>query len=714
MLYRENGQFKTTYAEDQQILPIVQDRWFMLALLVFAYLVMPAIGTEYLFLSLVVPFLILAIAAIGLNILVGYCGQISLGTAAFMAVGAYAAYNFVVRVPSLNFMRRAHPVRRHRGAGRHPVRHPEPAHQGTVSGGGDAGCPVLHRLDVCAGQVVHQLLVVGIGLHADRWRCSAGPWTPRSRSYLFVLTVAVVMTLAAKNLVRGHIGRSWMAIRDMDVAAEVIGIRPLYAKLSAFAVSSFYAGVAGALWGFIRLGAWEPLAFNVNLSLNLLFMIIIGGMGSLLGSYFRRSVHRDTADPAEPGAEHVRHRDLDRVLVAPGVDDLRQPDHLLPDRRAARPGAAVGDRQGEAETMAVPALRSTEKRHFIRSWTLSLRMETTMATFFKARVAAVAVAGIAAAASLALPATSEAQQKAAAPAAGKGEQFVPVLVYRTGAYAPNGTPWANGFVDYLKLVNAQGGINGVKITWEECETGYATDRGVECYERLKTKPFVSAFQPLSTGITFALTDRVPTDKIPLITMGYGRSESVEGEAFPWNFPLMGTYWDAADVLVQHVGKLNGGVDKLKGKKIALVYHDSPYGKEPIALLQERAKLHGFELITIPVTHPGVEQKAAWLQIRQNRPDYVFLWGWGVMNSTALARGRGHRISARQDVRRVVGRRRAGCHRRSARTPRATTVWHCSTGPDARRCTTTSSPRCMRRGRARVRRKRSAQCCTRAE
>jgi branched-chain amino acid transport system substrate-binding protein len=261
-------------------------------------------------------------------------------------------------------------------------------------------------------------------------------------------------------------------------------------------------------------------------------------------------------------------------------------------------------------------------------------METTMATFLKTRVAAMTIAGLAAAASLGLPATSDAQQKAAA-AAGKGEQFFPILVYRTGAYGPNGVPWANGFVDYLKLVNAQGGINGVKIVWEECEFGYATDRGVECYERLKTRPNVAAVQPLSTGVTFALTDRVPTDKIPLITAGYGRSESVEGEAFPWNFPLMGTYWDGADVLVQHVGKLNGGVDKLKGKKIALVYHDSPYGKEPIALLQERAKVHGFELITIPVTHPGVEQKAAWLQIRQNRPDYVFLWGWGVMNSTAL-------------------------------------------------------------------------------
>jgi branched-chain amino acid transport system substrate-binding protein len=214
------------------------------------------------------------------------------------------------------------------------------------------------------------------------------------------------------------------------------------------------------------------------------------------------------------------------------------------------------------------------------------------------------------------------------------EQFFPVLVYRTGAYAPNGVPFANGYVDYLKLVNAKGGINGVKVSYEECETGYATDRGVECYERLKGKG-ATVFQPLSTGITFALTEKAPADKIPLITSGYGRSESADGGVFKWNFPLVGTYWVAADVLLQHIGKKEGGLDKLKGKKIALVYHDSPYGKEPIPLLQERAKMHGFELTTLPVTHPGVEQKSTWLQIRQNRPDYILLWGWGVMNSAAL-------------------------------------------------------------------------------
>jgi len=211
------------------------------------------------------------------------------------------------------------------------------------------------------------------------------------------------------------------------------------------------------------------------------------------------------------------------------------------------------------------------------------------------------------------------------------EIFVPVLVYRTGPYAPNGVPWADGFVDYLKLVNERdGGVNGVKIAFEECETGYATDRGVECYERLKSKKPV-AFSPLSTGITYALTDKVPNDHIVLITAGYGRADSVDGSVFRWNFPMLGTYWDGADILVQHV-KTKGS---LKGKKIALVYHDSPYGKEPIPVLEALAKKEGFKLLELPVTHPGVEQKATWLQIRQQRPDYVFLWGWGVMNSTAI-------------------------------------------------------------------------------
>ena len=231
------------------------------------------------------------------------------------------------------------------------------------------------------------------------------------------------------------------------------------------------------------------------------------------------------------------------------------------------------------------------------------------------------------------PATAQAKGKEQAK-----EQFFPLLVYRTGPYGPNGTPWANAKQDYIKMLNARdGGINGVKITFEECETGYATDRGVECYERLKGKGPTGAtlIDPQSTGITFALTEKAPIDKIPLITLGYGRSESQNGLVFKWNFPLMGSYWTAADIIIQHLGKKEGGLDNLKGKKIALIYHDSPYGKEPIPLLEERSKMHKFEFIKIPVTAPGVEQKSAWLQVRQLRPDYVLLWGWGVMNSAAL-------------------------------------------------------------------------------
>ena len=243
----------------------------------------------------------------------------------------------------------------------------------------------------------------------------------------------------------------------------------------------------------------------------------------------------------------------------------------------------------------------------------------------KVKTLSLAAASLAAAGSLIGTSPAFAQAK---------EQFFPLLVYRTGPYAPNGTPWANGKQDYIKLVNSQGGINGVKIAFEECETGYATDKGVECYERLKGKTN-TLFDPQSTGITFALTDKAPGDKIPLMTLGYGLSASQDGGVFKWNFPLMGSYWTGADILIQHIAKKEGGLAKLKGKKITLVYHDSPFGKEPIPLLQERAKMHGFDLQLIPVTAPGVEQKSAWLQVRQSRPDYVLLWGWGVMNSTAL-------------------------------------------------------------------------------
>ena len=225
---------------------------------------------------------------------------------------------------------------------------------------------------------------------------------------------------------------------------------------------------------------------------------------------------------------------------------------------------------------------------------------------------------------------------AAAPAvqAQAQEQFIPLLVYRTGQFAPLGIPWADGKQDYLKLVNAKGGVNGVKIAFEECETAYDTAKGVECYERLKNKGSgASGFDTQSTGITFATSDKAPGDKVPLVTMGYGLSQSADGRVFEWNFPLLGSYWTAADSMIQDILKKEKG--SLKGKKIALVYHDSPYGKEPIPLLEKRAAKEGFELLKLPVTAPGVEQKSTWLQIRQQRPDYVLLWSAGVMTPAAI-------------------------------------------------------------------------------
>jgi branched-chain amino acid transport system permease protein len=285
MLYRENGQFKVSYAADQQIFPILQDRIVIGLLLAFAFIVVPLTAPEYLFRAILIPFLILSLAAIGLNILVGYCGQISLGHGAFMAVGAYAAYNFQVRIEGL------------------------PLVVSLLMGGLCAtvvgvffGVPSLRikGLYLAVATLAAQFFVDWAFLRI-KWFTNDSPsgsvsisnlqvfgWVINSpaEKYLFCLAFVVVFALLAKNLVRGHIGREWMAIRDMDVAAAVIGIRPVYAKLTAFAVSSFIVGVAGGLWGFVNLGSWEPAAFSIDRSFQLLFMVIIGGLGSIMGSFF--------------------------------------------------------------------------------------------------------------------------------------------------------------------------------------------------------------------------------------------------------------------------------------------------------------------------------------------------------------------------------------------------------------------------------------------
>jgi branched-chain amino acid transport system permease protein len=282
MIYRETGQFKATYAADQAIFPISQDRIGLWIILAIAFILVPLVATEYLYTAILIPFVILSLAAIGLNILTGYCGQLSLGTGAFMAVGAYAAYNLVIRVPEMNLL------------------------LAFALGGGFAalvgvvfGLPSLRikgfylAVATLAAQFFVDWVFIRIKWFTNYQPSATAPdlivfgyhFDNAAKRYLLALAIVVVMALVAKNLTRGRIGRAWMAVRDMDIAAEIIGIRLLRTKLLAFAVSSFYCGVAGALWAFLHLGAWEPLTFDINRSFQVLFMVIIGGLGSILGCF---------------------------------------------------------------------------------------------------------------------------------------------------------------------------------------------------------------------------------------------------------------------------------------------------------------------------------------------------------------------------------------------------------------------------------------------
>ncbi|MBL4806368.1 MAG: ABC transporter substrate-binding protein [Rhodobacteraceae bacterium] len=209
----------------------------------------------------------------------------------------------------------------------------------------------------------------------------------------------------------------------------------------------------------------------------------------------------------------------------------------------------------------------------------------------------------------------------------------PSLSYRTGPYAANGTPVADGFADYFTLLNARdGGIGGVMTNVIECETGYSTEKGVECYEATKGEGAL-IYEPLSTGITYQLIPRATADDIPILTTGYGRTSAANGDVFSHIFNFPANYWNGASVAINHLLDLNDG--DISGKSVALVYHNSAYGKEPITTLEVLAEMHGFDLTLLPVDHPGQEQKSQWLQIRRERPDYVLMWGWGVMNQVAI-------------------------------------------------------------------------------
>jgi branched-chain amino acid transport system permease protein len=287
VIYREAGQFKSTYASDQAIFPIVQDRFIMLALLAAAFLV-PAVASEYWLQAVLIPFLVYAMAALGLNLLTGYAGLLSLGTGGFMAVGAYSAFKLTTAFPALSIIL----VFLLAGLCAALV-------------GLLFGIPSLRikGFYLAVATLASQFFLVWL-FNKVAWftnYSSSGTITAPPRTVLgvmvtgpeatagvrYVVLLALVMAFAliAKNLVRGRVGRSWMAIRDRDIAAEIIGIRPLRTKLLAFSVSSFYCGVAGAALVFLYYGSAETLAFDINLSFLVLFMVIIGGLGSILGSF---------------------------------------------------------------------------------------------------------------------------------------------------------------------------------------------------------------------------------------------------------------------------------------------------------------------------------------------------------------------------------------------------------------------------------------------
>ncbi|PPA02451.1 ABC transporter permease, partial [Pseudomonas sp. MWU12-2312b] len=219
------------------------------------------------------------------------------------------------------------------------------------------------------------------------------------------------------------------------------------------------------------------------------------------------------------------------------------------------------------------------------------------------------------------------------------QQFFPLATYRVGAYASSGVQVWAGMIDYLNYINeVEGGINGVKLVWQECETEWTAEKGIECYERFKKgldgAP-VAVYQPNGAPAAYALSERAEVDKIPLITLGYGRTEATDGTVFPYNFPVMLTFYSEASSLINYIAQREGGFDKLKGKKIATVYHDSAYGRETLGPLKLLAEKYGFENIQIPVADPGNEQSAQWRQIRQLNPDWVFLRTWGVSTPVAV-------------------------------------------------------------------------------
>jgi hypothetical protein len=458
-----------------------------------------------------------------------------------------------------------------------------------------------------------------------------GPTASVETRYLVVLAIVVGLTWFASNLVHGRIGRLWMAVRDMDIAAELMGVNLLRTKLLAFAVSSFYAGVAGALLVFLWLGGAEAGdVFNIRQSFLILFMVIIGGLGSLIGSFMGAAFISALPTLLKFGLPALWRPDLGRHRRTPQSHGDRRAHHLLPHRRTAWPRPPVADRQAEAEGLAVPLLEGADSTGRLNGGTLfQARPAQNGRREHQGRLPpmkkTLALMGLLLGTALTAPALAQ-----------DSVNFVH-NTYRTGAFSGSGIPVADGMRDYITMLNTRdGGIGGVKINLEECEMGYDTRKGVECYEQSKSKNSI-LYVPWSTGVTLAVIPRAHIDKIPdplhgLRPLGCGR-----GSDLPLGVQPARDLLGRRRLLHRLRGQPRGRLRQAEGQdhrppppRRALRQGADPGARGP-------GKEHGFSIKLYPV--PASEMQEPVLGVAQHPPrtvgPWIYLQRWGAHEPHAV-------------------------------------------------------------------------------
>ena len=589
---------------------------------------------EY-YLSIINLSLIAVVGALGLNILVGYTGQISVGHAAFMSVGAYTAANlavhlhlpFWVTLPAGGLMAALI------GA---IVGIPSLQDQGPLSGHRHAGGPAHHRVDhqSHAGHLRRRA-----GLH--RGAAARPSWGYQMKTqgqlYFFLLFFAALATLATLNLVRSRIGRAFVAIRDQDIAAEIIGINIFRYKLLSFAISSFYAGVCGVLYTYY-FGIANYEAFQIGVSIDYLAMIIIGGLGSVLGSILGaifvtmlpiviRLVMEPLGRPVLQRRRAVEHHRQHQA------GPVRRPDHLLSGGGAGGPQPVVAQHPQLLPRLAIFVLSMCSNE--AQGGNAMSKSTSWLRSGHRGR------------------------------RHGAGGRQPPSRRTRSWCSACNATapaprrPWAYSFAPAITTtsasLNSKGGVEGYKIRVIEIDHEYKVPPAMEAHERFKKEGAVLE-GVYGTPQIAALTKKLEEDKILGTSPGFGNAASTDGKRYPYVFPIAASYWSQAAAAVTFAKKELGG--SLKGKKIAYLFFDNPAGKDPLAILEDLAKIEGFELKTFAVPSPGVEMGAQVLDITgRYKPDFVIahLFGRVAVGLHQGAQGQG--LPAEQGDLARVGRLR---------------------------------------------------------